>query len=53
MCIRFSIATLTLLMTATSVDGVVGRQAASGVTIDVESIRALLVTGLENNVCAH
>ena len=49
MCIRFSIATLTLLMTATSVDGVVGRQAASGVTIDVESIRALLVTGLENN----
>ena len=48
MRIRFSIATLSLLV-VTSVDEVAGRQAASGVTIDVESIRALLVTGFENN----
>ncbi len=48
MRIRFSIAALSLLV-MTSVDEVAGRQAASGVTIDVESIRALLVTGFENN----
>ncbi len=48
MRIRFLIAALSLLV-VTSVDEVAGRQAASGVTIDVESIRALLVTGFENN----
>ncbi len=46
---RLSVVALSVLIIAASVGKAEARQAASGVTIDVESIRALLVTGFENN----
>ena len=49
MRIRLSVVTLCVLIIGASVGEAAARQAASGVTIDVESIRTLLLSGFENN----
>ena len=49
MRIRLSVVTLCVLIIGASVGEAEARQAASGVTIDVESIRTLLLSGFENN----
>ena len=49
MVIRFSVASAGLLLATVYGPGVAAQEAGSGVSIEVESIRTLLLSGFENN----